>query len=283
MFLYGVVLNKRNKKEEAKLMLIKALNAFPLLWDAWLELNTILDKEDQDLIKANLVDHWVKNFHVASYYIKVQQEDDSLTLNGALRQYFPDSVYILNQIGHASYLNQSFTVALNMFKRLMLIDPFRYENMDLYSNIFYIQENYGELAALAYKTFKWDKYRPETCCVLGNYYSLRGDHEKAVLYFKRAIKLDSNFLSAWTLMGHEFLELKSTPSAIEAYRAAVDIDPTDFRAWYGLGQTYEIHQFYDYASYYFANAALSRPKDARMWAALGECYQNIKKSRDASK
>jgi hypothetical protein len=25
-----------------------------------------------------------------------------------------------------------------------------------------------------------DKYRPETCCVIGNYYSLKGEHEKAV-------------------------------------------------------------------------------------------------------
>ena len=131
--------------------------------------------------------------------------------------------------------------------------------MDLYSNILYIKEDYGELANLAFETFNCDKYRPETCCVLGNYYSLWGDHEKAVLYFKRALKLNSWFLSAWTLMGHEFLELKNTAAAIEAYRSAIDIDPHDFRAWYGLGQAYEIHQMYNYASHYYGNAALSRP------------------------
>jgi anaphase-promoting complex subunit 8 len=76
---------------------------------------------------------------------------------------------------------------------------------------------------------------PESCCVIGNYYSLRGDHHKAVIYFKRAIKLDNKFLSAWTLMGHEYLEMKNTNAAIESYRSAVDIDPKDFRAWYGLG------------------------------------------------
>jgi len=86
-----------------------------------------------------------------------------VTLNGALRKYFPDSLYILNQIGHACYLNQSFNVALDIFKRLINLDPYRYESMDLYSNILYIQENYGELAYLAYRTFKCDKYRPETC------------------------------------------------------------------------------------------------------------------------
>ena len=55
----------------------------------------------------------------------------------------------------------------------------------------------------------------------GNYYSLRSQHEKAVLYFQRALKLNPNYLSAWTLMGHEYMELKNTPAAIQAYRHAI--------------------------------------------------------------
>jgi anaphase-promoting complex subunit 8 len=50
-----------------------------------------------------------------------------------------------------------------------------------YSNILYIKENFGSLAYLAYRTFHNDKYRPETCCVIGNYFSLRGDHPKVDL------------------------------------------------------------------------------------------------------
>ena len=61
------------------------------------------------------------------------------------------------------------------------------------------------------------------------------DHIKAIYYFKKALQLDKNFLAAWTLMGHEYLEMKNTSAAIESYRTAVDADPTDFRAWYGLG------------------------------------------------
>jgi anaphase-promoting complex subunit 8 len=105
----------------------------------------------------------------------------------------------------------------------------------------YIKENYGELANLAFNVFQNDKYRPESCCVIGNYYSLRGDHQKSALYFMRAIKLDKKFISAWTLMGHEYLEMKNTSAAIESYRTAVDTDSTDFRAWYGLGQAYEMN------------------------------------------
>lgn len=58
-------------------------------------------------------------------------------------------------------------------------------------------------------------------CVAGNYYSLRSQHEKAILYFQRALKLNPHYLSAWTLMGHEYMEMKNTSAAIQAYRQAI--------------------------------------------------------------
>lgn len=54
-------------------------------------------------------------------------------------------------------------------------------------------------------------------CV-GNYYSMRCQHEKAALYFQRALKLSPRCLGAWTLMGHEYMEMKNTSAAIQAYR-----------------------------------------------------------------
>ena len=39
-------------------------------------------------------------------------------------------------------------------------------------------------------------------------------HERAVQYFRRALRLNPAYLSAWTLMGHEYVELKNPPAAI---------------------------------------------------------------------
>jgi anaphase-promoting complex subunit 8 len=55
----------------------------------------------------------------------------------------------------------------------------------------------------------------------GNYFGMRGEHEKAVKYFSRATQLDPNYLAAWTLMGHEYLEMKNSHAAIESYRRGV--------------------------------------------------------------
>ncbi|KAK8943020.1 Anaphase-promoting complex subunit 8 [Platanthera zijinensis] len=103
---------------------------------------------------------------------------------------------------------------------------------------------------------------------------LKGQHEKAVLYFRRALKLNRKYLSAWTLMGHEYVEMKNTPAAIDAYRRAVDINPRDYRAWYGLGQTYEMMSMPFYALYYFKKASFLQPNDARLWVAMAQCYQS---------
>ena len=136
-------------------------------------------------------------------------------------------------------------------------------------------------------------------------------HEKAVTYFQRALKLNKRFLAAWTLMGHEFVEMKNTGAAIEAYRRGVDVNPRDYRAWYGLGQTYELLNMFFYALYYYRKVSSStngapqptylraaahlpcilpphtlqavklRPTDARMWCALASCYQRLERPDDA--
>jgi len=39
--------------------------------------------------------------------------------------------------------------------------------MDVYSNVLYVQINQPELAQLAHQAFEVDKYRVETCCIIG--------------------------------------------------------------------------------------------------------------------
>lgn len=169
------------------------------------------------------------------------------------------------------------------FSAVLHADPHRIDSLDHYSNILYVMSARPKLAFLAQVATATDKFRPETCCVVGNYYSLKSEHEKAVMYFRRALTLDRNFLSAWTLMGHEYIELKNTHAAIESYRHAVDINRKDYRAWYGLGQTYEVLEMHLYALYYYQRAASLRPYDPQMWQAVGSCYDKIDRPMESIK
>ncbi len=112
---------------------------------------------------------------------------------------------------------------------------------------------------------------------------MQNEHHKSVNYFQRALKLNPNYLQAWTLMGHEFMELKNTTSAIQSYTNAIELNPKDYRAWYGLGQTYEILKSYSYSLYYYKQAYLLRPNDSRFIVALADIYVKLEKLDEAKR
>jgi tetratricopeptide (TPR) repeat protein len=140
---------------------------------------------------------------------------------------------------HKMHVPVDFGQAEDQFEQIFLIDPYRIDDIDVFSNILYVTDNRLKLSRLAHEFLELDKDRPEICCLVGmfvcsldftdminclppgNHYSLRAEHEKAVKYFRRATQLDRTYLSAWTLMGHEYVEMKNSHAAIEAYRRAV--------------------------------------------------------------
>ncbi|KAH9485432.1 Anaphase-promoting complex subunit 8 [Psilocybe cubensis] len=188
--------------------------------------------------------------------------------------FFPNSVWVMG-------LRAYFTQAVVQFEKILAIDPHRIDDIDIYSNILYVTGNNLKLSKLAHEFLALDKDRPEVCCLIGNHYSLRIEHEKAVKYFRRATQLDRTYLSAWTLMGHEYVEMKNSHAAIEAYRRAVDVNRKDYRAWYGLGQAYELLSMHHYALHYYQRATALRPYDVRLWQAQGMCYEEIGRLREA--
>ncbi|KAJ1543205.1 hypothetical protein HK096_008693, partial [Nowakowskiella sp. JEL0078] len=146
--------------------------------------------------------------------------------------------------------------------------------MDVYSDVLYVLEKTEKLASLARTAVLVDRFKPETCLILSNFYGLRLESERAITYLKRALTLDRNNTAAWTLLGHEYTDLKNTEEAIMAYRRATEINPRDYRPWYGLGTAYEAMKVPLYAIRYFQKAATLKPYDTRIWNSLGVCYES---------
>ncbi|KAG9490592.1 cell division cycle protein 23 homolog isoform X3 [Eleutherodactylus coqui] len=283
LYLYGVVLRKLDLVKEALDVFVEATHVLPLHWGTWLELcNLITDKEMLKFL--SLPDCWIKEFFLAHIYTEQQLIEEALQKYQSLIDAgFSKSTYIISQIAVAYHNIRDIDKALSIFNELRKQDPYRIENMDTFSNLLYVRGLKPELSYLAHNLCDIDKYRVETCCVIGNYYSLRSQHEKAALYFQRALKLNPRYLGAWTLMGHEYMEMKNTSAAIQAYRHAIEVNKRDYRAWYGLGQTYEILKMPFYCLYYYRRAHQLRPNDSRMLVALGECYEKLNQLVEAKK
>ncbi|KAK2572368.1 Cell division cycle protein 23-like protein [Acropora cervicornis] len=193
--------------------------------------------------------HWGSWLELSSLCTdKETMNDEGLERYANLSQAgFSENKYILLQTALAHYHARDFVSACDLFKEVQKRDPYSLEHMDTYSNILYVK------------------------------------HEKAVTYFQRALKLNPQYTSAWTLMGHEFMERKNTSAAIEAYRKAIEVNDRDYRAWYGLGQTYEILKMPFYCLYYYRQAHKFRPNDSRMLVALGESYEKLNSMQQAKK
>lgn len=291
LYLLGLIYNKRKNFSLSQTHLIESLKLFPYNWSCW-----------QELVKS------LTNFDEASQLLLQLKESNSI-LNKVifkifeivvLQEFYQVSNYLLNSIDQMllvfpqfNFLKvQKFLVyyhqldyfqAEQIFDKVLIDDPLRLDDLDTYSNMLYVMEKKSKLSFLAQYSSNIDKYRPETCCIIANFHSMKGEHEKAIMYYKRALILNKNSLSAWTLMGHEFVELKNSHAAIESYRRGVDINPKDFRAWYGLGQAYEVLDMHLYSLYYYQRATNLQPLDKRMWQAIGNCYEKINKDAEAIK
>ncbi|KAK5662773.1 hypothetical protein OQA88_6181 [Cercophora sp. LCS_1] len=284
-YLYGMVLVKEKNDSAALEYLMRSVHAFPWNWGCWLEITNLIHRVEQ---LNKIAPHMPQNimsfiFHANTAVNLYQQGHDLAASLNDLLDIFPTSSFLLTCKALLNYHSKDLLAAEQDFSNLLALHPHRLDSLDHYSNILYVLNLRPKLAFLAHLCSSIDKFRPESCVVIGNYYSLLSLHEKAVQYFRRALTLDRSCLSAWTLMGHEYVELKNTHAAIESYRRAVDVNRRDYRAWYGLGQTYEVLEMHAYALWYYKKAAGLRPWDGKMWQAVGSCLQKMDRDRDGIK
>jgi anaphase-promoting complex subunit 8 len=293
LHVYGMVLKSTKADSRShptpQAVLMQSLLQFPYNWSAWLDLAQValvdpkMERDIEQTVGTQLAENFMFHFFCAHLQVEHQALGDALQiyqrwLDPAL---LGGSPYLATQAACVQYHLRRFAQAKTLLEDVHAAMPYRLDAMEVFSNILYVQEDSVALGQLAHTATQVDKYRAETCCIVGNYYSLKQQRAKAIQYFRRALQMDRTFTSAWTLMGHEYVEWKQTANAMEAYRQAVQVNPSDYRAWYGLGQTYELLEMNLYALYYYKRAAQLRPFDARMWTAVGNSYLQLKRTDDA--
>ncbi|KAK6462754.1 anaphase promoting complex subunit 8 [Scheffersomyces coipomensis] len=292
-YLNGVIYNRKKKYQLSQINLYNSLILFPYNWSCWQELIVSFTTFDEAItfinkVKLDKSSELSSNIMFQFFEVVILQEfyQQSTTLFenlSNLLSIFPKFNFLKVQQFLIYYHNLDYYQAEAIFDQILFDDPLRLDDLDTFSNMLYVMEKKSKLSYLAQFASRIDKFRPETCCIIANYHSMKGEHEKSIMYYKRALILNKNCLSAWTLMGHEFVELKNSHAAIESYRRAVDINAKDFRAWYGLGQAYEVLDMNLYALYYYQKATILQPLDKRMWQAIGNCYEKIDKFEEAIK
>ena len=227
LYLYGVVLRDLGNIKHAKLILCESVIAYPLNWSAWLDL-ALLCPEKQSLIDIqrilnekmnqqqknsngsngsssssssvdgespggsmrNFIDeNWIGQCFMGHALMEQQEHNEAKYYFQNLFLSFPNSAYLNSALAKTHYNAREYDQSKELYEALRSEDPYRLDGMDVYSNILFVKGLRAQLSHLAHSAMKIDKFRPQTCCIVGNYYSLKGQHERAVIYFRRALKL----------------------------------------------------------------------------------------------
>lgn len=274
LYMYSLMLKHKNQIDLALKYLIKAINIYPCFFSAWIELSELLSTEDEFFIVVpQLPLHWIKILFYATMAMKFHNFELAVFNWKILLTLLPNSLYIRCEVAVCFYFLQEFKYSQGIFKEILVEVPHHIKYLDYYSNILFVKELKPELSSLVHRVVKTHKYRPETCCIIANYCCSQQKIEQGILYFKRALKLDPLFLSAWILMGHEYIEIHNFHTAIDCYQQATEISPHDHRPWYSLGQAYEILSMHASAITYYERAAEIKKDSSDVWCSLANCYK----------
>lgn len=130
----------------------------------------------------------VQMFQVKTLNELHNPSENEITLCDRLlgQEFFPNSLYVMSLracvLYHlhgrtsASHISlsiaellqfQDFGQAEAQFEKILALDPYRIDDIDVFSNILYVTDNRLKLSRLAHEFLALDKDRPEVCCLVG--------------------------------------------------------------------------------------------------------------------
>ncbi|MFS8016016.1 putative tetratricopeptide-like helical domain superfamily [Helianthus anomalus] len=189
--------------------------------------------------------------------------------------------WVLSQVGKARFELVDYLEAERAFSSARLASPYSLEGMDIYSTVLYHLKEDMRLSYLAQELISTDRLAPQSWCAMGNCYSMQKDHETALKNFQRAVHLNSRFVYAHTLCGHEYVALEDFENGIRSYQNALQIDPRHYNAWHGLAMIYLRQEKYEFSKHHFHRALNINPHSSVIMTYVGTSLHALKRNDEA--
>jgi tetratricopeptide (TPR) repeat protein len=135
-------------------------------------------------------------------------------------------------------------------------------------------------------TFNQSNQKPrlaEELCRKGFSFSIDGQNQKALEYFKLATEKDPSSTTAWYGLGYCYAGKNSHTDAIEAYKQAIRSNPTNALSHFHLGNYYSKIDRYDEAVETFKQVVAINPEFEAAHFNLGVVYNKQGRIEEARK
>lgn len=181
------------------------------------------------------------------------------------------SSFVQNVVARCYFELADYRRAVEVYAKCDTIRPL---GVEYYSTALWHLRECMELGCLAQRVLT-DRLWPQAWCVVGNCFSLQGEHDQAIRCFRRAIQLEASFAYAHTLCAHELVAREKFEKAVEMYERAISLDGQHYNAWWGLGNVHLRLEQHQNAKCYFQRAVEINPGNAVLWTSLGMACQSL--------
>jgi len=108
---------------------------------------------------------------------------------------------------------------------------------------------------------------------LGDYYARKGDYQKSITSYEKALKLNPNYADVYNNLANTYGQMGQSEKAISLYEKAISINPGLWQTYQNIASLYVNSKQYDLAVANMEKARDVHPEIARVWSNLGVTYQ----------
>lgn len=171
------------------------------------------------------------------------------------------------------YHSKQITAAEQKFKEVLELEKNHVSAWLNLGNLYYTTERYSQALAAISKSLEIDSSQP-----LGHYsialvLEKLGVIYKAILAYKQAIALDSQWIDAYNRLGNIFYEAGDLKQAESTYRKAIAAKPKHFGSYLNLGNILIEQERIDEAIAAYEKALELKPRDPDILYNLGFAFE----------
>lgn len=189
--------------------------------------------------------------------------------------------WVLTTLGMAYMELTDYESAIKYFEMSHELEPFRLDQMDMYSTALWHLQKEVVLSSLAQDLMAQNKTSPVSLLVAGNCFSLHKEHDTAIKFFERAVQVDPKYVYAYTLLGHELVNTEELDKAMSCFRNAIRLNSRHYNAWFGIGTIYSKQERFQLAEIHYKRAFLINRQSSVLMCHIGVVQHALGKTDKA--